>query len=80
MVSEVIVAALITGGLGFLGIILTLFQGCAYKRDKNEAAQLRAELSTTRVQLERLHSEAERYKAAYLGLLEMTQELLEEVS
>ncbi len=67
--NEIVVAALITGVLGFLGVLLTLL---ARRTEADELARLRAELSGAR-------AEAERYKAAYLGLLELTQGLLEEV-
>ena len=73
--SEVIVAALITGGLGLLGIILTLLRDRA---DERKAARLQTELSEVRATLEHLRGESERYKAAYLGLLEITQSLLGE--
>jgi hypothetical protein len=43
-----------------------------------ELQKLRAELSQARLALTQLRGEAERYRAAYLGLLELTQELLEE--
>ncbi len=74
--SEVIVAALITGGLGFLGVVLTLLRR---QVDERERARLHTELSDAQATLERLRGETERYKAAYLGLLELTQELLEKV-
>ena len=73
--SEVIVAALITGGLGLLGIVLTLFRDRA---DKRETARLQTELGEAQIVLEHLRGESERYKAAYLGLLEITQGLLGE--
>ena len=73
--SEVIIAALITGGLGFLGVVLTLL---CRQVDERERARLRAELKDVQVTLEHLRSESERYKAAYLGLLEITQGLLGE--
>ena len=65
--SEVVVAALITGALGFLGVLLTLL---SRRAEASEAERLRTELEGVR-------AEAERYKAAYLGLLELTQGLLE---
>ena len=67
--NEVVVAALITGVLGFLGVLLTLLTKRAETR---EAERLRTELKGAK-------AEAERYKTAYLGLLELTQGLLEEV-
>ena len=67
---EVVVAALITGALGFLGVLLTLL---SRRTEAGEAERLRSELKGAK-------AEVERYKAAYLGLLELTQGLLEEVS
>ena len=67
--SEVIGAALITGALGLVGVLLTV---ASRRTDRFETERLRAELKDAR-------AEAERYKAAYLGLLELTQGLLEEV-
>ncbi len=67
--AETVVAALITGALGFLGVLLTLL---SRRAEAGEAERLRTELRSAK-------AEAERYKAAYLGLLELTQGLLEEV-
>ena len=71
--SEVIIAALITGGLGFLGVVLTFSRK---GEDERERARLLAELAQAQGALGHLHGEAERYKAAYLGLLELMQEQL----
>ncbi len=67
--GEIVIAALITGVLGFLGALLTLL---SKRKEVDEAERLRAELRGAQ-------AEAQRYKAAYLGLLEVTQGLLEEV-
>lgn len=73
--SEVVVAALITGGLGLTGVLVTL----ASRRAGGErVGRLEAELGEARAEIAQLHGESERYKAAYLGLLELTQGLLEE--
>lgn len=65
--GETVVAALITGALGFLGVLFTLF---SRRAEAGEAERLRTELKGAK-------AEAERYKAAYLGLLELTQDLFE---
>ena len=67
--GEVVIAALITGALGFLGALLTLL---SRRTETSETERLRTELRGAK-------AEAERYKTAYLGLLELTQGLLEEV-
>lgn len=71
--SEVVWAALITGGLSLIGVLVTL----ASRRAGAGVGRLEAELSKAQAEIAELHGESERYKAAYLGLLELTQGLLE---
>ncbi len=73
--SEVVWAALITGGLSLAGVLVTL---ASRQVASGKAELLEAELGEARAEIAELHSESERYKAAYLGLLELTQGLLEE--
>lgn len=75
--SEAVVAALITGVLSLTGVVVTL---ASRQASSGEVQKLRAELSQARLVLTQLRGESERYKAAYLGLLELTQGLLEEKS
>ncbi len=70
-------AALITGGLSLTGVVVTL---ASRRASSGEVQKLRAELSQAQLVLTQLRGESERYKAAYLGLLELTQGLLEEKS
>lgn len=80
--SEGVMAALITGALSLVGVLVTLLsrrlgrgEGC-----KVDVQKLRGELEQTRRTAAQLRAEAERYRTAYLGLSELTQELLEEQS
>ncbi len=68
-----ILAALITGGLGLTGVLVTVFR----RRGTGEAERLRGELERTQNALADLQGEARRYRAAYEGLLEVNRELLE---
>lgn len=68
-----ILAALITGGLGLTGVLVTAFR----RRGRGEAERLRGELERTHSALADLREEARRYRAAYEGLLEVNRELLE---
>ena len=68
-----IFAALITGGLGLTGVLVTVFR----RRWMGEAERLRGELERTQNALADLQGEARRYRAAYEGLLEVNRELLE---
>ncbi len=73
--SEGVVAALITGVLSLTGVLVTL---ASRRTSAGEVQKLRAELSQAQLAVTRLRGESERYKAAYSGLLELTQGLLEE--
>ena len=73
--SEVVVAALITGVLSLTGVLARLV---SRRVESGKAKLLQAELDEARAEIIQLHGESERYKAAYLGLLELTQGLLEE--
>lgn len=71
--SDTVAAALITGTLSLVGVVLTLARA-----GRGEVARLQRELGQAQRSVAQLRAEAERYKAAYLGLLELTQGLLEE--
>ena len=73
--SEVVWAALITGGLSLLGVLVTL---ASRQVESGKMELLEAELGEARAEIAELRGDSERYKAAYLGLLELTQGLLEE--
>ena len=73
--SEVVWAALITGGLSLVGVLATL---ASRRVGAGKVKLLETELGEARAEIVQLHGESERYKAAYLGLLELTQGLLEE--
>ncbi len=75
--SEVVWAALITGGLSLIGVLVTLASRWA---GAEKVERLEAELAKAQTEIAELHGESERYKAAYLGLLELTHGLLERVS
>lgn len=80
--SEGATAALITGALSLAGVLITLLSrrlGGSERRKVN-VQKLRAELEQTRHTTAQLRREVERYRTAYLGLSELTQELLEEQS
>lgn len=68
-----IFAALITGGLGLVGVLVTAFR----RRGMGEAERLKGELERAQSALSELREEARRYRAAYEGLLEVNRELLE---
>ncbi len=77
--SEGVTAALITGALSLVGVLITLLSrrldgGEGQKVDEQK---LRGELEQARRTAAQLRVEAERYRTAYLGLAELTQELLE---
>jgi len=74
-VSEAVLAALVTGVLSLVGVLVTL---ASRRAEAGEVARLHAELGEAQAALAQLRGEAERYKTAYLGLLEVTQGLLEE--
>lgn len=80
--SEGVTAALITGALGLAGVLITLFSGRlgGGKRRNVDVQRLRDELEQAKGTATQLRAEAERYRTAYLGLAELTQELLEEQS
>ena len=71
--SDSVAAALITGVLSLVGVGLTLVRA-----GRGEVARLQRKLDDAQRSVAQLRAEAERYKAAYLGLLELTQGLLEE--
>ena len=73
--SEVVWAALITGGLSLAGVLMTL---ASRRAGAERVERLEAELAEAQAEIADLHGESERYKAAYLGLLELTHGLLEE--
>ncbi len=73
--SEVVWAALITGGLSLTGVLVTL---ASRRAGAGKVERLEAELAEAQAEIAELHGESERYKAAYLGLLELTHGLLEE--
>lgn len=73
--SEVVWAALITGGLSLTGVLVTLASRWG---GAERVERLEAELAEARAEIAELHGESERYKVAYLGLLELTHGLLEE--
>jgi uncharacterized protein YlxW (UPF0749 family) len=80
--SEGVTAALITGVLSLAGVLITLFSrrlGGSEGR-KVDVQKLRGELEQAQRTAAQLRAEAERYRTAYLGLAELTQELLEEQS
>ncbi len=66
--NEGVVAALITGLLSLAGVLATLFARRT-RVETHEVRHLRAELAQVRL-------EAERYRTAYEGLLELTCNLL----
>lgn len=66
--SEGIVAALITGVLSLVGVLITLYSRRS-RAGVQEVRRLRSELGQLRL-------EAERYRTAYEGLLELTCNLL----
>lgn len=68
-----VLAALITGGLGLTGVLVTAFR----RQGAGEAERLRGELERTQSAVSELREEARRYRAAYEGLLEVNRELLE---
>lgn len=72
--SEAVVVALITGILSLAGVLVTLF---SRRAGSGEVQKLRAELRQAQLALTQLRGEAERYRAAYSGLLELTQDLIE---
>lgn len=72
--GEAVIAALITGVLSLAGVLITL---ASRRAGFGELQKLRSELGQARLALTELRGEAERYRAAYLGLLELTQDLLE---
>lgn len=73
--GEGVVAALITGVLSLTGVLITL---ASRRTSAGEVQKLRAELAQAQLAVTQLRGESERYKAAYSGLLELTQGLLEE--
>lgn len=78
--SEEVTAALITGALSLAGVLMTVLSkrlgGC--ELEKPELQKLRDDLEQARRTAAQLRAAAERYRTAYLGLSELTQELLEE--
>ena len=68
-----IIGAAVTGGLGLVGVLVTLSR----RRGAGEAERLRGELERAQAALTDLREEARRYRAAYEGLLEVNRELLE---
>ena len=80
--SEGVTAALITGVLSLAGVLIKLLARRlgGSKGRKVDVQKLRADLEQARRTAAQLRAEAERYRRAYLGLAELTQELLEEQS
>ncbi len=78
--GEGVVAALVTGVLSLTGVIITLAsrRTSADEVQKREVQKLRAELAQAQLAVTQLRGESERLKAAYSGLLDLTQGLLEE--
>lgn len=72
--GEAVLAALVTGVLSLAGVLVTLV---SRRAEAGEVRRLHAELGEAQAALAQLRGEAERYRAAYLGLLEVTQGLLE---
>lgn len=71
--SDTVAAALITGTMSLMGVLLTL-----WRTRRDEVARLQDELDDAQRDLAQQRAEAARYKAAYLGLIDLTQGLLEE--
>lgn len=71
--SEGVIVALITGLLSLTGVVVTVFskrtQAVSLRRLERELGEAKRGLSEAR-------TEAAKYRAAYLGLLEVTQELM----
>lgn len=72
--TEGVMAALITGLLSLTGVLVTVL---SRRTQVGSLRRLERELSETKKMLAQRCTEAEKYRAAYLGLLEVTQELLE---
>lgn len=71
--SEGVIVALITGLLSLAGVVVTV----ASKRTQAGALRrLERELGEAKKSVAEARGEAEKYRSAYLGLLEVTQELL----
>lgn len=72
--SETVLAAVVSGVLSLLGVVVTLL---ARRAGVGEVRRLRAELGRKESAAAQLRLELERYRAAYVGLLELTQDLLD---